>query len=207
MFLPWQAYSRYLQSHFKIEIFEARAKSFKNMSILDYGSGSGALVAFLLDNKYGQLIHGYEPNAQHVKESGKFFPTTKGLIFQHETKLKRYDIIISQYVIGYVDRKKFFKQMFKYLKKDGYLILETSKPGILDYVNNNTKGFQKWRFSSLDYKDLFDLKFSSRSSIGNLGFDFGKIKTWKWHLKILIDAISSLIAMSDSKLYIFKVKK
>lgn len=202
---PYQAYARYIQSLYKVSYFEKRIQNFKNSKILDFGCGSGALVATINDHYPNIDISGFDNRPEAIEDcSNTLFPRIKSKIFNDRKFLETYEIIISQYVSAYINHDKFFEELNELLFPKGFLIIETTKSDLISFLQRID--YRIWKISKESYSKWFELIEKRSSLITNRTFDFTQKSYSKVRMKFLLDSVMSVFNQTDSELLILRKK-
>lgn len=197
---PHHAYARYIQNLYKVRSFINKYHLDLSGHLLDYGSGSGALSAVLIDLVNPLSVTGYEPRVEAIEDSSHLFPrVTHCLTHDHSTLLHgHYDVAFCQYVSAYVEPRSLFISLHKLLRSQGILALETTVPDLLSRLQGFS--YSEWKIKLVDYLNLFTLEVCSPSTCNNRSFDY----TSSSYTRLKLKQLAETIAGKDSMLYIFK---
>ena len=137
----------------------------KNITILDYGSGSGVNVKML--SKFGK-VNIFEPHKQTAKYLNKKYSSKQFKILKKRSN-RKYDLIVLADVLEHIkkDKKKII-ELTRKLKKNGkilitvpaYQVLFTKKDIILGHYRRYTiheikNIFKEFRIKKLSYFNFF----------------------------------------------------
>ena len=158
----------------------------KNALILDAGCGGGNLLSVLYG--YGfENIYGFDISKSGIETALKCFPFLKGKVFVHDGYDKdlpldipqQFDVVISLEVIEHLfSPDTYLRNVNKWLKEEGFLIISTPYHGFLKNVVIALLG----KFDT-HFNPLFEgghIKFFSMATLAKLlsknGFDILKFK-------------------------------
>jgi len=156
-----EVYKRHINNYSNHWWFQARKKiietvikkniSKKNISILDFGSGSGVNINML--SKYGH-VNIYEPHLITRKYLRIKFKKKKYSIINKYTK-KKFDLILLADVLEHIkDDKKIVRELSKRLKNNGFILITVPSYKILFSKKDLILGHYR-RYSKKEILNLF----------------------------------------------------
>lgn len=135
---------------FKPTVKEINKLKLKNKRVLDVGCGSGRYTKILL--KGGAKVWGIDNSIGMIKIAKNYAKGAElkvGDACNTKYKNNSFDIVFSALTIEYLDRRKFFKEMNRILKKNGTLLFSMQVPYI-ETAERTGKGKLSFKF-----KDYF----------------------------------------------------
>ena len=156
-----QVYKRHINNYSNHWWFQARKKIIetviqknilkKNMSILDFGSGSGVNINML--SKYGH-VNIYEPHLLTQNYLRRKFNSKKYSVIKKYTK-KKFDLILLADVLEHIKNdKKIVQSLSNNLKKNGFILITVPSYKILFSKKDLILGHYR-RYSKTEILNLF----------------------------------------------------
>lgn len=113
--------------------YKFASKFIKNKTILDFGCGGGYGTEYL-SRFTNKKVFGFDKDKQTIRIAKKFFNENKKINFCDKIPKKKFDIIVSFQVIEHIkDRSKYYKNLKKILKPNGYILFSTPNKNITSY--------------------------------------------------------------------------
>ena len=156
-----EVYKRHINNYSNHWWFQARKKIIetvikknvlkKNISILDFGSGSGVNINML--SKYGHVTI-YEPHLFTRNYLRRKFNSKKYSVIKKYTK-KKFDLILLADVLEHIKNdKKIIRSLSKNLKKNGFILITVPTYKILFSKKDLILGHYR-RYSKTEILNLF----------------------------------------------------
>ncbi len=167
-----KVYQRHIDNEKKHWWFSARREilstllkdlnSRKNLSILDFGSGSGTNIEML--EKFGK-VYVYEKNQKAKDYLKSKFKKKKKIEIIKKPLRKKYDLIIAADVLEHIENdKKAISDLNSFLKKNGYLLITVPAFSFLfstkDTVLKHFRRYNKSNLNDLLKKNFYIKKLS-----------------------------------------------
>lgn len=134
-------------------------KNIKDKKFLDIGSGSGEMLYFA--KKSGFDVLGIEPNSGYADFSSKelSLPIFKGTYEEASLKKNHYDVINLSEVLEHMrDPTKVLKDLYSYLKNDGFLFINVPNIEIGIHAPNTRFHYAHiYNFNHLSLKKIIDM--------------------------------------------------
>ena len=154
-------------------------KKLDNISFLDFGSGNGFFIKYLIDDKFKFKFSAYDPVQEQIEEMNELFKSEKidnVSIFSNCDKInERFDIICCLETLEHFDeeyQKIHLNKMKELLKPNGVILisvpLEVYLSGFIKLILRILMG-QKHENTNLKniLKTLFGIKISNRKNYSN----------------------------------------
>ncbi len=140
-----------------------KKEKFNTFDVLEIGPGGGVWTDYFI--KKGAKITCVDISEQVLKGNKKLHPGAKFILADATTiKLENeFDIIFVKDVIEHIENDNtFLLNMKKYLKKDGYMLINTQNSFSLNYLLqggfNLLKGNKKWRGWDPTHKRFYNVR-------------------------------------------------
>ncbi len=145
----------------------------RETNMLDFGSGNGFFVKYLIENEFKLNFSAYDPVEQQISEMKDLFNSSNiknvNIYNQYDSIIEKFDIICCLETLEHFDevhQRKLLEQMKKLLKPGGIIIIsvpiEVYLSGFIKMILRITmrQSQENTNFKNL-FKTLFGMKISS----------------------------------------------